>query len=176
MLHNVAGMPAGTTGSVITEELISCWDDRIVQANQLLVAETIILIKTMSKSGLRGDTAWAIYSLCIQAFTASAHNYPSHSEKLCRKGMSAGWKLFGAGVQRCLRGWAWSPAYTSRTDLNWLLLCTDIWIIHTRAKRTKYFGSNRIALSILHSLILQESYEVKARIPHETDGETELER
>ena len=57
MLHTVAGMPAGTTGSVITEELISCWDDRIVQANQLLVAETIILIKTMLKSGLRGDTA-----------------------------------------------------------------------------------------------------------------------
>ena len=73
MLHNVSGMPAGTTGSVITEELISCWDDRIVQANQLLVAETIILIKTMLKSGLRGDTAWAIYSLCIQAFTAAAH-------------------------------------------------------------------------------------------------------
>lgn len=80
------------------------------------------------------------------------------------------------GVQRRLRGWAWSPAYTSRTDLNWLLLCTNIWIIHTPAKRTKYFGSNRIALSILHSLILQESYEVKARIPHETDGETESER
>ena len=57
MLHNVAGMPAGTTGSIITEELISCWDDRNVQANQLLVAETIILIKTMLKSGLRGDTA-----------------------------------------------------------------------------------------------------------------------
>ena len=57
MLHNVDGMPAGTTGSIITEELISCWDDRIVQANQWLVAETIILIKTMLKSGLRGDTA-----------------------------------------------------------------------------------------------------------------------
>ena len=57
MLNNVACMLAGTTGSFITEELISCWDDRIVQANQLLVAETIILIKTVLKSGLQGDPA-----------------------------------------------------------------------------------------------------------------------
>lgn len=50
-------MLVGITGSFITEELISCWNDRIVQANQLLVAETIILMKTMLKSELRGDAA-----------------------------------------------------------------------------------------------------------------------
>lgn len=57
MLNNVARMLAGTTGSFITEELISCWDDRIVQTNPLLVAETIILIKTVLRSGLQGDPA-----------------------------------------------------------------------------------------------------------------------
>lgn len=73
LLVQVACVPAATTGSVITEELISLGDDRIVQANQLLVAETIILIKTVLKLEFQGDTVWAIYSLCIQAFTATAH-------------------------------------------------------------------------------------------------------
>lgn len=57
MLNTVASTLAGTPGSVITEELIGCWDDRIVKAHQLLVAEAIILIKTMLKLGLQGDTA-----------------------------------------------------------------------------------------------------------------------
>lgn len=57
MLNTIASTLAGTPGSVITEELIGCWDDRIVKAHQLLVAEAIILIKTMLKLGLQGDTA-----------------------------------------------------------------------------------------------------------------------
>lgn len=56
LLVQVACVPAVTTGSAITEELISLGDDRIVQANQLLVAETIILIKTVLKLGFQGDT------------------------------------------------------------------------------------------------------------------------
>lgn len=52
-----AHMLVGITGSFITEELISCWNDKIVQANQLLVAENIVLMKTMLKSELQGDVA-----------------------------------------------------------------------------------------------------------------------
>lgn len=104
MLNNVACMLAGTTGSFITEELISCWDDRIVQANQLLVAETIILIKTVLKSGLQGDPAWAIYSLCIQAFTATAHAIHLTPGNFTERENLLGKSYFEQGPQRHLGG------------------------------------------------------------------------
>lgn len=154
MLNNVTHMLAGTTGSFITEELISCWDDRIVQANPLLVAETIILIKNSVEIGAPGRPSLSH----LQSVHSSLHwhcsRYPSHSGKLYRKGESTGWKLFWAGAPKTPGRLSTVPAHTEKIGLNWLLLPTNIWVIYAQQNESRIFYVPGITLSKLRSVPL----------------------
>lgn len=131
LLVQVACVPAVTTGSAITEELMfggwqNCTGQSIACGWNHHSDQNSVEIGVPGRHGLSH----------LQFVPSSPHghcsHHPSHAEKLYRKGESAGRKLFWAGAQRHLGGWAQSLAYTLRIDLNCFLLRVNIWIIHTQ--------------------------------------------
>lgn len=130
------------------------------------MAETITLMKTMLKSGLQGDAAWTIYSLLIQAFSASAHTIHL-TQKLSGKGESAGGKLFWARIPKMPGRLSTVPG--AQGGLIWMDFCFPLIFNHLhRAKWMNYFVYNCdwVKHFAFIGLILspQEPYDIETMI------------